>query len=124
MLLIYHIPTNGIVLSNNDRFFLKILFICVFLVLTFYFLLSWVFVVVRSFSLVLVSRGYSLVVVCRHLIAVVFLLQSPGSRTCGLRLSRHKGSGVAIPGLSSTDSITVAHRLSCSVACGIFPDQR
>lgn len=124
MLLIYRIPTNGIVLSNNDRFFLMVLHICLFLFFTFYFWLSWVFVVVRSFSLVLVSRGYSLVVECRHLIEVVFLLQSPGSRTCGFRLSRHIGSGVAIPGLSSTGSVIVAHRLSCPVACGIFPDQR
>ena len=26
-------------------------------------------------------------------------------------------------GLSSTGSVVVAHRLSCSKACGIFPDQ-
>ena len=30
---------------------------------------------------------------------------------------------VAIPGLQSTGSIVAAHRLSCFVACGIFPDQ-
>ena len=30
---------------------------------------------------------------------------------------------VVIPGLQSTGSIVVAHRLSCSVTCGIFPDQ-
>ena len=32
-------------------------------------------------------------------------------------------SVVAIPGLSSTGSIVVAHRLSCSMECGIFLDQ-
>ena len=33
-------------------------------------------------------------------------------------------SGVAAPGLESTGSVAVAHGLSCSVECGIFPDQR
>ena len=32
-------------------------------------------------------------------------------------------SVVAVPGLSSTGSIVVAHRLSCSIECGIFLDQ-
>ena len=32
-------------------------------------------------------------------------------------------SAVAGPGLSSTGSIVVAHGLSCSTACGVFPDQ-
>ena len=34
-----------------------------------------------------------------------------------------RASVVAIPGLSSTGSIVVAHRLSCSMECGIFLDQ-
>ena len=33
------------------------------------------------------------------------------------------GSAVAAPGLQSTSSIVVAHGLSCSTACGIFPEQ-
>ena len=33
------------------------------------------------------------------------------------------GSVVAVPGLSSTRSMVVAHRLSWSMACGIFPDR-
>ena len=32
-------------------------------------------------------------------------------------------SGVAAPGLQSTGSGVVVHRLSCASACGIFPDQ-
>ena len=56
-----------------------------------------------GFSLVAVSRGYSLVVAHWHLIAVASL--------------------VAALRLWSTDSVVVAHRLSCSAACGIFPDQ-
>ena len=33
------------------------------------------------------------------------------------------GSIVAVPGPQSTGSTVVGHRLSCSEACGIFPDQ-
>ena len=36
----------------------------------------------------------------------------------------HMGSIVVVPGLQSTVSIFVMHRLSSSKACGIFPDQR
>ena len=32
-------------------------------------------------------------------------------------------STVTVPGLESTGSIVVAHGFSCSMACGIFPDQ-
>ena len=37
--------------------------------------------------------------------------------------SRHLGSVVAARRLQSTGSIVVAHRLSCLLACGLFPDQ-
>ena len=33
------------------------------------------------------------------------------------------GSVVVAPRFKSTASVVVAHRLSCSVACGIFPNQ-
>ena len=36
--------------------------------------------------------------------------------TCGLSL-------IAAFGVWSTDSVIVAHRLGCPVACGIFPDR-
>ena len=36
---------------------------------------------------------------------------------------QHRGSVVAAPGLYSAGSVVGAHRLSCSVACGIFLDQ-
>ena len=39
-----------------------------------YLWLSWVFIAVGGLSLVMVNRGYSLVVVCRILIAVDFLV--------------------------------------------------
>ena len=56
-----------------------------------------------GFSPVVTSRGYSLVVVPRILIAVASL--------------------VAAPGLWSTGSIAVVYGLSCSEACGIFLDR-
>ena len=34
-----------------------------------------------------------------------------------------RASGVAAPRLWGTGSVVVVHGLSCSVACGIFPDQ-
>ena len=55
-----------------------------------------------DFCLAVASGGYSLVAVHRLLAAVA----SPVTR-----------------GLQSAGSVVVAHRLSCSVACGIFPDQ-
>ena len=68
-----------------------------------YFWLCWVFVSVRGLSLVAASGGHS------------------SSRCAGLSLSR--------PLLSRSTSsrragsVVVAHGLSCSAACGIFPDQ-
>ena len=44
--------------------------------------LCWVFVAVSGISLVAVSRGYSLLVVCRLLIAVASLVHSMGSGAC------------------------------------------
>ena len=41
----------------------------------------------------------------------------------GLQQMQHMGSVVFVPGLESTGSVFVAHRLRCYVACGIFPDQ-
>ena len=57
-----------------------------------------------GFSLVVASRGCSLVLVCRLLIAVAFLFAEHGLQ-------------------GAPASVVVAHRLSCSVACGIFPDR-
>ena len=34
-----------------------------------------------------------------------------------------RASVIAAPGLQSTGSVVVVHGLSCSVACGIVPDQ-
>ena len=66
-----------------------------FLNLFIYFRLCWVFVSVRGLSLVAASGGLSL--------SRPLPLRSTGSRRAG--------------------SVVVAHGLSCSAACGIFPDQ-
>ena len=74
-----------------------------FIYLFIYFWLCWVFVSVRGLSLVAASGGQS------------------SSRGAGLSLSwplflRSTGSRCA-------GSVVVAHGLSCSAACGLFPDQ-
>ena len=92
--------------------------------------LHWVFVAACGFLLAAKSRGYSLVVVCRLLISVAFLLWSMGSR--------HVGSVVVALGLCSCGSwgprmcrlwqlcrvgSVVVYELSCPAACRIFLDQ-
>ena len=42
---------------------------------------------------------------------------------CRARGSRAWASVAAAPRLTNTGSVVAVHRLSCSVACGIFPDQ-
>ena len=68
-----------------------------------YFWLCWVFVSVRGLSPVAASGGHS------------------SARCAGLSLSRPLP--LRRTGSRRTGSVVVAHGLSCSVACGIFPDQ-
>ena len=60
-----------------------------------------------AFSPAVANRGHSLLVVLWFSLWQLLLLQSMGSRARGL----------------STCSLLVAHRLSCSAAWGLFPDQ-
>ena len=87
------------VTKHGDFFFFLILFIYLFI----YFWLCWVFVSVRGLSPVAASGGHS------------------SLQCAGLSLSR------PLPFRSTssrrTGSVVVAHGLSCSAACGIFPDQ-
>ena len=46
-----------------------------------------------------------------------------GFACCGARTLGEQASGVVARGLWSAGSVVMAHRLSCSTACGIFPDQ-
>ena len=65
--------------------------------------LCWVFVATSRLFLVAVSGGYS-------------LLWCTGLTTSGFSYCRAQNLG-------HTDSVVVAHGLSCSAACVIFPDQ-
>ena len=91
---------------------------CFYLFCLLYFWLCWVFIAARGLPLVAASGGYSSLW-CADFLLWLLLLQSTGSRCAGFsscgtwaQLSWHVGS------------VVVAHRLSCSTACGIFPDQR
>ena len=84
--------------SEFPPFFKKKLFI-----LFIYFCLHWVFVAAHGLSLVVASGGYSSLRCAGFSMQWLLLLWSTGSRHAG--------------------SVVVAHGLSCSVACGIFPDQ-
>ena len=66
-----------------------------------------------NFSVVAVSRGYSLVAVLELLLAVESLVMALG-------LQGAQASVVAAPGLYSTGSVAVVQRWS--VACGLFPN--
>ena len=46
-----------------------------------------------------------------------------GFSCCGARALAARASVVVARGLQSAGSVVVEHGLSCSVACGIFPDQ-
>ena len=81
------------------------LFVCLFLhfYLFIYFWLCWVFIFVWGLSLVAASGHHF------------------SSRCVGLSLSRHLL--LRSTGSRRAGSVVMAHRPSCSAACGIFPDQ-
>ena len=88
-------------------FFLQ-LFSCVFwggflFCFLFFFWPRWVFVAAHGLSLVAASGVYSSLRCAGFSLWWLLLLRSTGSRHAG--------------------SVVVARRLSCSAACGIFPDQ-
>ena len=74
-----------------------------FIYLFIYFWLCWVFVSVRGLSPVVESGDHSSSRCTGLSLSWPLLLRSRGSRRAG--------------------SVVVAHGLSCSAACGIFPDQ-
>ena len=84
-------------------FFFFFLNIYLFIYLFIYLWLCWVFVSVRGLSLVVASGGHSSSRCAGLSLSWPLLLRSTGSRCAG--------------------SVIVAHRPSCSVACGILPDQ-
>ena len=74
-----------------------------------YFWLFWVFI--AGFSLVVASRGYSLIAVHKLLTAVAYFIVEHG-------VSGAWASIVLARGLQTTGSVVAAPRLRCSVACG------
>ena len=86
-------------------FYLFIFFNCFYLLFIyyFYFWLCWVFLSVRGLSPIAASGGHSSSRCAGLSLSRPLLLRSTGSRRSG--------------------SVVVAHGPSCSVACGIFPDQ-
>ena len=95
-------PIYTLVLHLTLAHVMPILALCLSLFFA-YFWLCLVFIAVCRLSLVAASRGYSWVVVRGFLIVVA--------------------SPVVEHWLSHVDSVVVAHGLSCSAACGIFPDE-
>ena len=79
------------------------------------FFLCWVSGAVQAFSNC-GEGGYSLAVVLKLLIVVTSLAVEH-------RLQCPRASADAAPGLQSTGSVAVVHRIRCSVARGIFLDQ-
>ena len=69
----------------------------------------------HGLSLVVESGGYSLAAACGFLVSAACLGEHG--------LQGAQASVVAAPGLYSTGSVVVIHRLNCSTACGIFPGQ-
>ena len=84
-------------LFHSFFFFFKFIYLFI------YFWLCWVFVSVRGLPLVAASGVHSSSRCAGLSLSRPLLLQSTSSRCAG--------------------SVVVAHRLSCSAACGIFPDQ-
>ena len=82
-----------------------------------YFWLRWVFVAVRELSLVAASRGYASLRCMSFSLRWLLLLRSPACRRVGFGSC---GSWALERRLSSCGTW---HGLSCSTACGIFPDQ-
>ena len=96
------LASTTILIRSSGDFYLFIIIIFLNFYLFIYFWLHWVLVAARGLSLV-VSGGYSSLWCTGFSLQWPLLLQNMDSR--------HAGSAV------------VAHGLSCSAACGIFPDQ-
>ena len=69
------------------------------------------------------KRGLLFIVVCGLLMVVASLVVEHGLQVHGLQQLWHGGSVVVACELQSAGSVVVVHGLSCSAACGIFPEQ-
>ena len=110
-------------LTLPSSLFIYLFFKLINLFLLIYFWLCWVFLAAHGLSLVAVSGGYSS-------LWWLLLLRSTGSQCVGFSSCGTWAQQLWLVGsraqplqLWCTGSVGVAHGLSCSVACGIFPDQ-
>ena len=101
-------------------FFNKFIYLLIYLFI--YFWLRWVFVAARGLSLVAVSGGCSSLP-CTGSSLPWLLVAEHRLQVHGPQQLWHTGSVVVARGIQSAGSVAVAHGLSCSAACGIFPDQ-
>ena len=88
----------------------------IYFILFIYFWLHWVFVAAHGLSLVVASGGYSSLRCAGFSLRWLLLLRGTGSRRVGFSSCSTQALGVRA-------SVVVVHGLSCSAACGIFPDQ-
>ena len=91
--------------TNPTSFFFKFIYF-----IYFYFWLRCVFLAARWLSLVAASRGNSSLRCAGFSLRWLLLLRSTGSRCTGFSSC-------------GSQALAVAHGLSCSAACRIFPDQ-
>ena len=85
-------------------------------ILFYVFWLCWVFIAAHGLPLVTASMGATL-----HCIARAS--HCDGFSCCGEQALGVRASVIVAHGLSSCGVGSSAHGLSCSAACGIFPDQ-
>ena len=107
---------SKVLITATTKVLLKLLFLNLFIYLFLAALgLRSVFVAACGLSLAAASGGYSSLWCAGFSLQWLLLLQSTGSR--------HVGSVAVARGLYSAGSVAVVNGLSCSVACGTFPDQ-
>ena len=89
----------------------------------FFFWLRWVFIAAHGLSLVAVSKGYASLRCVGFSLQWLLLLRSTGSRHAGFSSCGTRAQYLRLTGSRAQGSVVVAHGLSCSATCGIFPDQ-
>ena len=114
-------------LSNFRVYFARLIFVAIL----FYYFLKLINLFLSALGLRCCAwafsscseRGLLFIVVHGLLIVVASLVAEHGLQAHRLQQLWLSGSLVVARGLQSAGSVVVAHGLSCSTACGIFPDQ-
>ena len=126
----FHHPKSSFVTLSSQSptpqgqlLFFFLIYLFIYLLLLFFLAALGLHCCARGFSNC-GERGLPFIAVCGLLIAVDSLAAEHGLQAHGLQQLWHESSAVVARGLQSAGSIVVAHRLiSCSSACGIFPDE-